>query len=404
MRGAPSWRSLASLGGFVVAVVVVAFVLLRPHGGERLELVWILAAPAAVGAASIPVLQRWVARRRSVAGAALAVAFCSLAIGLISSTAASNAMFLTDHDFRLFLVMAVLSAGIALFVGAQLSRPLAGDVRRLGQIATAVADGDLGVRTGIGRRDEVGATAAAIDRMVAQLAATESERERLAAARQDLLSGVGHDLRTPLAAMRSAVESLQDGVAPDPARYLAVIAAQLDTVSALIDQLFVYARLEAGEPPADLGRVSVAELADDAAEALAPVADRRQVKIELHADDAAMVQGSPSALSRVFRNLLDNAVRHAPPDTVVRLTVVRAADRVEARVVDDGPGFPADFRARAFEPFTRADPARHADGSAGLGLAITKAIVDAHGGTIILGDGPGGDVRLRLPALLGSTS
>jgi len=401
------WRTAGealALVTFVVAVVALAFALLRPARAERLELVWILALPAAVAVAAVPLLRRWVMQRRSVAGAALAVGLCSLAIGAIGSTAASNAMFLTAHDFRLFLVMAVLSAGIALYVGSQLSRPLAADVRRLGLVATAVADGDLTVRTGVQRRDEVGATAAAVDRMIAQLAAAEADRARLAAARQDLLTGVGHDLRTPLAAMRSAVESLQDGVAPDPERYLAVLAAQIDTVSGLVEQLFVYARLEAGEPATDLRRVSVAELADEAAEALAPVADRRHVKLDLHADSAAFVHGSPSGLSRVLRNLLDNAVRHAPPDSVVGLAVVEAPGHVEVRVTDGGAGFPAAFRDRAFEPFTRVDPARTADGQAGLGLAITKAIVDAHGGTVALGDGPGGDVRVRLPATLGSST
>jgi two-component system sensor histidine kinase BaeS len=364
--------------------------------------VWILALPAVVAVAAVPVLRRWVTQRRSVAGAALAVGLCSLAIGAISSTAASNAMFLTGHDFRLFLVMAVLSAGIALLVGYQLSRPLADDVRRLGQVATAVADGDLTARTGIRRRDEVGATAAAVDRMVAQLAAAETERAQLTQARHDLLSGVGHDLRTPLAAMRSAVESLQDGLAPDPDRYLAVVANQIDTVSGLIDQLFLYARLESGDRPTDVSRVSISELADEAAEALAPLADQRHVKIDLQAESAAFVHGSPSGLSRVFRNLLDNAVRHAPADSVVRLAVSTPGDHVDVRVLDTGAGFPDDFKPRAFDPFTRADPARNADGSAGLGLAITKAIVDAHGGTITLGDGPGGDVRVRLPTSLGA--
>jgi signal transduction histidine kinase len=403
-----SWTRRAieviALVAFVAVVVGLAMALLRPPSSERLELVWVLTLPAAVAVAAVPLLRRWVMQRRSVAGAALAVGLCSLAIGAIGSTAASEAMFLTGHDFRLFLVMAVLSAGIALYVGSQLSRPLAADVRRLGSVATAGADGDLTVRTGVHRRDEVGATAAAVDRMIAQLAAAEADRERLAEARRDLLTGVGHDLRTPLAAMRSAVESLQDGVAPDPERYLSVLAAQIDTVSGLVEQLFVYARLEAGERPTDLSRVSVAELADEAAEALAPVADRRHVKIDLHADGAAFVHGSPSGLSRVLRNLLDNAVRHAPAESVVALAITTPPGHVDVRVVDHGAGFPAEFRARAFEPFTRADPARTADGQAGLGLAITKAIVDGHGGTITLGDGPGGDVRVRLPASTGSTT
>lgn len=395
----PRW--LGALAAFVVGVVAVAFALLRPGAGDRLELVWILIAPVLVAVAATPLLRRWVAQRRSVAGAALAVAACALAIGAIGSAAASNAMFLTDHDFRLFLVLALLSAGIALFVGIRLTQPLAADVRRLGQVATAVAGGDLSVRTGITRRDEVGATAVAVDRMVVRLADTDAERARLAAARQDLLSSVGHDLRTPLAAMRSAVESLQDGLAPDPDRYLALVGAQIDTLAELVDQLFEYARVESGGEPAPVERVSVAELADEAAEALEPSAVRRHVKLDVRADGPAVVVGSPSRLSRVLRNLLDNALRHTPPDGIVRVEVTTGARQIRVRVVDTGAGFPADFRARAFEPFTRADRARVADGSAGLGLAIAKSIVTAHHGTIELGEGPGGDVVVCLPAAPG---
>ncbi|MCB0984977.1 MAG: HAMP domain-containing protein, partial [Ilumatobacter sp.] len=91
---------------------------------------------------------------------------CSLAIGAATTSAASNAMFLSDHDFRLFLVVLLLSCGLALLVGVQLSAPMARDIARLGDVAEAVAGGDLTVRTAITRRDEVGRTAAALDSMV----------------------------------------------------------------------------------------------------------------------------------------------------------------------------------------------------------------------------------------------
>lgn len=390
-------RFTLALAGFVAVVVLLAELLLQPAKSERGELVAILTVPALVAAAAVPLIRRWVTRRRSIASAALAVGLCSLTIATLASLVASNRMFLSTHDFRLFLVMTVLAAGIALMVGHQLSHPLAADVRRLEHVATAVAAGDLSTRTGIDRADEVGATARAIDAMIERLAETEAERVRLARARQNLLSGVGHDLRTPLAAMRSAVESLQDGLAPDPDRYLAVIATHVDTISSLVEQLFQYARLDAGALPTDWARVSLAELADEAVEALTPVADRRGVKVELITDGPAIVHGSPSGLSRVLRNLLDNALRHAPPDGIVRLCLDSAPGAVDIRVLDSGDGFPAEFRAVAFEPFTRADPARNPDGSSGLGLAIVKAIVDAHGGDVRLGDGPGGDIRLRIP-------
>jgi signal transduction histidine kinase len=293
--------------------------------------------------------------------------------------------------------MTILAGGIALLVGRELTRPLAADIRRLERVATAVASGDLTARTGIERADEVGATARAIDTMIDRLAESETSRRRVESARHHLLSGVGHDLRTPLAALRSAVESLQDGVAPDPDRYLNVAAAQVDAISTLVDQLFQYARLEAGAPITDWSTVSVTEIADEAVEAVTPLADRCRVKVTLDADGAATLVGSPSGLSRVFRNLLDNAVRHAA-DGIVNIEIQDGPATVEIRVRDTGPGFPGEFREMAFEPFTRGDPARNADGSSGLGLAIVKAIVDIHQGEVWIGDGPGGDIGIRLPS------
>ena len=143
----------------------------------------------------------------------------------------------------------MLSCGIALVVGSQLTRPLARDIARLADVAEQVAAGDLSARTGIQRKDEVGRTAAAVDHMVHSLQAAADERERLAAARQMLFTSIGHDLRTPLAAMRAAVESLQDGIAPDPKRYLGVVGNELDNVEALLDQLVEFARIESGQHP-----------------------------------------------------------------------------------------------------------------------------------------------------------
>ncbi len=392
-----SARFAFALAGYLVLVVLLAELVLRPAASERGELVAILAIPALAAAVAVGPLGRWVAKRHRVSTAALAVGVCSLTIAALASVLASNRMFVTSHDFRLFLVMTVLAAGIALLVGRELTRPLAADIRQLEKVATAVATGDLTARTGIERGDEVGATARAIDTMIDRLAEAEASRQAVERARQHLLSGVGHDLRTPLAALRSAVESLQDGLAPDPERYLNVAAAQVDAISSLVDQLFQFARLEAGAPITDWSVVSVTELADEAVEAITPLADRHQVKVTLDADGAATLMASPSGLSRVFRNLLDNAVRHAE-DGIVSIEVHEGADAVEVRVRDTGPGFSEDFRAVAFEPFTRADPARNPDGSSGLGLAIVKAIVDVHQGEVWLGDGPGGDIGVRLPS------
>lgn len=403
-----NWRLLLWLGAWVLAAALLAEVLLAPPTtAERWHLIAVLAAPAIVAAALVPLLRRWVSSRASVAGAALIVGLCSLALGAVTTSAASNAMFLSSHDYRLFLVVLVLSCGIALVVGSQLTKPLARDIAALGDVAQRVAGGDLTARSGITRNDEVGRTAEAIDRMIGSLQAAADERDRLTAARQLLFTGIGHDLRTPLAAMRAAVESLQDGIAPDPARYLNVVIGELDNVQALLNQLVEFARIESGQRVATSEVISIAEIAHEAVEALTPLGTRRSVTLRIDARGPCQASANALDVSRAIRNLVENAIRHSPDGGVVYVSVTdEFADEfandqptVQVAVLDQGQGFPADFREHAFDPFTRADTARSSHSShAGLGLAIARALVQQHGGRSWLGDGPGGDVRLSFPA------
>lgn len=394
-----STRLVLLLSGLVVGASLLAEVLLDPPSAdERVHLIVILAAPAVIAAALVPMLRRWVSSRASVAGAALVVGLCSLALGAVTTSAASNAMFLSSHDYRLFLVVLVLSSGIALVVGSQLTRPLADDIARLGEVAERVAQGDLTVHTGITRSDEVGRTARAVDEMVEALGAAAAERDRLAAARTMLFTSIGHDLRTPLAAIQAAVESLQDGISPDPDRYMGVISNELNNVEALLDQLLEYARIESGASTPGSERVSVAEVAHEATEAFAHLAEHRGISLTLEANGPGFVAARSLDVARSIRNPLENAIGHAPEGGRVRVLVLDAPDGVSVRVLDDGPGFPEDFRDHAFDPFSRGDVARTTrSGHAGLGLAITRALVQQHGGRAWLGDGPGGDVNLWFP-------
>jgi two-component system, OmpR family, sensor histidine kinase BaeS len=393
-----SWRLIGWLAGIFIAAVVFAEILMRPPDGhERLHLMAILGAPAVITALLVPFLGKWVSARTSVAGTALLVGLCSLTLGAVTTSAASNAMFVSSHDYRLFLVVLVLSSGIALAVGSHLTRPLSLDIARVGDVAERVAAGDFTARTGVSRHDEVGRTALAVDSMVVALDDAAAERARAANARQLLLTSVGHDLRTPLAAMRAAVESLQDGLAPDPDRYYGIIGGQLDNIEGLLDQLVEYARIESGQNNRERSTVSIAELAHEAVEALSPVAHRLDVDVQLESDGPAVVVASNTDMSRVLRNLLENAIRHSPSGMAVNVAV-RTGPDIEVAVHDQGPGFPDDFREHAFEPFTRADPARNTrTGHSGLGLAIARALVEAHGGRIWLAAGAGGDVRFSIP-------
>lgn len=216
-----------------------------------------------------------------------------------------------------------------------------------------------------------------------------------------MFTSIGHDLRTPLAALRAAVEALADGVAPDPPRYLAAMARDVAALSALIDDLFLLARIESGTLGSDREHVDLTELAGDAVESLEPAAAARQVTLRLLADRAVPVRGNPTALGRVIRNLVDNAIRHAPVGSVVDVEVcVPSGPEGSAvvRVTDQGDGFGTAFAPRAFDRFTRSDPSRaRTSGGAGLGLAIARGIVEAHGGSIRIEPAAGGCVAFALP-------
>lgn len=314
-----------------------------------------------------------------------------LGVAVVMIAIAAQSMFINEHDQRLLmwvLVPAVLGAAL---VAMLMSRPVARDASRICEAAMRVADGDLTARTGVVRSDELGEAAAMFDLMVDRLDAIERERAVM-------LSSISHDLRTPLAALRASVEAIRDGVAPDPDAYLSGMERQITALASLVDDLQLHSRIVSGTIHMTPSRIDLTELADEAMETLRPLAETRRVSLLLEAAHRVNIDADGPQLARVIRNLLENAIRHAPEDSVVLVQIAATPTAATLRVVDQGDGFPADFRDRAFEPFTRADAARDlGTGTAGLGLSIARGIVTAHGGTIGLVDGPGGAVEIALP-------
>jgi two-component system sensor histidine kinase BaeS len=314
-----------------------------------------------------------------------------LGVAVLMIAIAAQSMFINDHDLRLLmwaLVPAVLGAAL---VAMLMARPVARDAGRICDAAMRVADGDLDARTGVVRSDELGEAAAMFDRMVERLDAIERERAVM-------LSSISHDLRTPLAALRASVEAIRDGVAPDPDLSLSGMERQITALAALVDDLQLHSRLVSGTIDVHRTRLDLTELADEAMETLRPLAETRQVSLQLEAGERVIVDADGPQLARVIRNLLENGIRHAPEGSAVRVRVGMTGGSATLCVADQGAGFPDDFRERAFEPFTRADTARDTrTGTAGLGLSIARGIVTAHGGTIAVADGPGGVVEIALP-------
>ena len=320
-----------------------------------------------------------------------------LAVAVVMIIIAAQQMFINDQDLGTLLWIMVPAAVAAALAAWLLSAPIARDAERLSAAARQVAGGDLDVRTGVARSDELGDAAREFDRMAERLSSVEKERSLL-------LSSISHDLRTPLAALRASVEAIRDGVADDPDAYLKRMEHQVEALAVLVDDLRLHTGLASGTIEMRRTRLDLSELADEAVESMLPLAQRAGVGLRLAAHQRVSVDGEPAQLARVLRNLIENAIRHspddaegtAPPEVVV--SVGTSGDQARVSVVDDGPGFADHVRDVAFEAFTRGDEARDvATGTAGLGLSIARAIVLAHEGGIGLGDGPGGEVWFTLP-------
>ncbi len=336
-------------------------------------------------------------RMRSLRHLAVAITMASLTVGAITAFVLVRLMVLDAGEARLVVGVLVLAAAFAAVLGVVASAPLGRDVSMIEATVRLVEDGDRDARSQVDRADELGHLATALDQLNARLGVLEAERRAADEERRSMLTSLGHDLRTPLAALQAAVEALADGIAPDPPRYLRSMASDVSVLSRLVDDLFLLAQIESSRLTLERVRIDLAEIADEAIEALAPTAATRAVEMQMVTEGAVIVSGDRVALGRVLRNLLDNAVRHTPAGSTVRVEVA-ARPSPSVRVVDEGDGFHPNFVGDAFHSFTRLDESRNRrTGGAGLGLTIAKGLIDAHGGSITIEPPPGGRVRVDLP-------
>jgi signal transduction histidine kinase len=227
----------------------------------------------------------------------------------------------------------------------------------------------------------------------------ERMRRQVEEARRGLVAAASHDLRTPLASLRLLVEAIDDGVAgEDRDRYLGEIRTHVAVLSDLIDDLFELSRIEAGDISWTMRRVELGDLIGDTVAAFRTSAEERGVHLAAELPSEKVVaEADAEKVQRVLFNLIQNAIRHTPADGSVTVRAKGGPSGVEVEVADSGEGIPAGEGERVFEAFYRGDSARGEDG-AGLGLAISRAIVEAHGGRIWLEDAdPGTRVRFTLP-------
>ncbi len=313
-----------------------------------------------------------------------------------------------QQDAILTIVLIALGgAAVASLLGFLLARRITRPLDRLGDAASAVARGDLARRSGLGDRgDEIGSLGRSFDTMAASL-------EQAEAARRRFFQDAAHELKTPLAVITATTNAVLDGVYQHDDRHLETIRDQSRLLARLVDDLRTISQAEEGGLPLATEVLDVAQLLDQAAGSFAGRAAQAGLRITTSTAGPLAVRGDPDRLRQVLAALLDNAVRVTPSGGLIELEagVVGSSaaagsrdsvggGRVRIAVRDSGPGVPGEHLPHLFERFYQADPARdRASGTSGLGLAIVRALVEAHGGTVGAESGPGGGAAfwLELP-------
>jgi signal transduction histidine kinase len=250
-------------------------------------------------------------------------------------------------------------------------------LRDMAAAAHGMETGDYSRRVHTRSRDEVGQLATAFNRMSAEL-------QNLEQSRRDLVANVSHELKTPIAAIRAHLENLLDGVEqPDPTT-LQVMLTQTERLGRLIEQLLELSRLESGELPLLREETPLAPLVTQVLSEIEVARSDRGVVVESALPiDLPPVDADRERVHQVLFNLVDNAVRFTPSGGAVTVSAHSHNGSVEVRVADTGVGIPSEHLPRLFDRFYRADPARsREDGGTGIGLAIARSVVEAHGGHI----------------------
>ncbi|HET6681313.1 MAG TPA: HAMP domain-containing sensor histidine kinase [Gemmatimonadaceae bacterium] len=222
--------------------------------------------------------------------------------------------------------------------------------------------------------------------------------------RAEFIAMVSHELRTPLTALRGSLglvlHDTADSLSPRALELLRIAEQNTNRLIRLSNGLLDSERLDADDQPLRADSCNVTELLHTTATLLAPMADERGVMLAVDAAESFELSGDPDRLVQVFTNLLANAIRYSPRGECVRVSTRLRGDRLQVDVIDRGPGIAPEFRSRIFGRFQRAHDASNVANGAGLGLSISRAIVQRHGGAISFDCPPSGGTTftVTLPA------
>ncbi|MBD2867177.1 sensor histidine kinase [Paenibacillus arenilitoris] len=292
----------------------------------------------------------------------------------------------------LLLIIGLTNGLLTYLVSKSIIKPL----RLLKTAAEQIKEGNLDQALALGRKDEFGKVGEAFEEMRERLRESIRLQLQYEENRKELISNISHDLKTPITGIKACIEGLRDGIADTEKKrdkYMEMIDKKTGDMDRLIDELFLFSKLDLKRLPFHFERIDIAAYMEDCA---------RELGIDPHMKDAAFrfiydgprplyVMADLEKLQRVMMNIVNNSVKYMPgEDKRVELSLLRGAEEATVSIRDYGPGIEKEALPHIFDRFYRADQSRNsATGGSGLGLAIVKQIVEAHGGRTWADSAPG---------------
>lgn len=288
--------------------------------------------------------------------------------------------FIQDREERIWLGISwtlLAGAAIGLLAGIMLSRGLVSPLRALEEAAHAISSGKLSHRVPIAGSQELRSLAQAFNQMAQEL-------EHAEILRQNLLADVAHELRHPIHIVQGNLQAILDGVYPLEMSEIANLVDETHHLTALVNDLYELAQAEAHQLPLDKQQLDLVDLITKSVEAFQPIATGQEIQLLTNLPKTPLIiHVDADRLRQVLQNLLHNALQHTPANGQISVSLQKTSTGVEICVQDSGSGIAPEHLPHIFDRFYRADQARaRHSGSAGLGLPIARAIIEAHGGTI----------------------
>jgi signal transduction histidine kinase len=378
--------------GALSITIILTVLVIRPPLGDMLYLALLLGLTSIASAAIGYVSHRlgWWQRLGSLR-VALSIGYVLAAgLTLLNVWITAQLMFINQHDLALAVMLLVFAGAISVAFGYFLSGSVTQALSDLAAGAKQVGEGNFSVRVDVKGEDEVARLSETFNMMAVRLERAAAEAEALDEARRNLVAWASHDLRTPLASLRAMIDALADGVVKDEEttrRYLVQSQGEITRMSHLIDDLFELAQLDTGQYPLECVSASLSDLVSDTLAAFTARSQAKQITLRGSVGpDIDPVKMAPDKISRVLYNLLENAIHHTPQGGAITLEVIRQDGQVLVAIQDSGEGIPPQDIGNVFDPFYRGERSRtrggYGQGGAGLGLAIARGLVEAHGGRI----------------------